>query len=131
MTLASALLVASAPSNNIEADDIRFSQYNSQANDIANTMQKQEARTLEMDLEPSKKGEKIHKLIVQEYLEEGNHEEIAEKYTEDYRYNTEIYIDQGSGLEQVYSQDDLQNTASVTITVGLEEPVKMAVVVGE
>lgn len=132
MALASSVLVISASANTVTSDDIRFSQYSSQANDIANTMQVQEAgdADLNLSLEPSEKGLTVSSLIVERYENGEDAEEIAEAYLEDYRYGTEIYLDDGGGLEEVYSDSSFSNSASATVLTGPNQ-YRMVVVVGE
>ena len=131
MSVASSVLVVSASTNEVTSDDIRFSQYSSQANDIANTMQRQEAgdADLNITLQPSEKGLTISELIVERYENGGDAEAVAEAYVEDYRYSTQVYIDDG-GLQEIYSDTSFSNSASSTFLAD-SNPHRIVVVVGE
>ena len=131
MSLASSVLVVSATTNEVTSDDIRFSQYSSQANDIANTMQRQEAgdSDLNLGLQPSEKSLTVSELIVERYENGGNAEAVAEAYVQDYRYSSQIFIDDG-GLQEVYSGSSFSNSASSTFMAG-SNPYRIVVVVGE
>lgn len=131
MSLASSVLVVSASTNEINSDDIRFSQYSSQANDIANTMQKQEAGEFNSDisLQPSEKGLTVSELIIERYESGGDVEAVAEAYVDDYRYSSQVFIDDG-GLQEIYSGSSLSNSASATFMAG-SNPYRVVVVVGE
>jgi len=133
MALASTILVVATTSNSPDSNDIWFDQYSTQANDIANSMQNQEASEIDradLELNASEQGLKISRLIVEQYREDGSND-VAETYLKDYRFSTQLYIDNGSGLEQVYSSEDFSQSASSSFVVGVENPVEMIVVVGE
>ena len=131
MSLASSVLVVSATTNEVTSDDIRFSQYSSQANDIANTMQKQEAGEFDSDLslQPSEKGLTVSELLIERYENDGDAEAVAEAYLDDYRYSSQVFIDDG-GLQEIYSGSNLSNSASATFMAG-SNPYRVVVVVGE
>lgn len=131
MSLASSVLVVSATTNEINSDDISFSQYSSQANSIANTMQKQEAGEFGSDLalQPSEKGLTVSELLIERYENSGDAEAVAEAYLDDYRYSSQVFIDDG-GLQEIYSGPSLSNSASATFMAG-SNPYRVIVVVGE
>lgn len=131
MSLASSVLVVSATTNEINSDDIGFSQYSSQANDIANTMQKQEAGEFNSDisLQPSEKGLTVSELLIKRYENGGDAEAVAEAYLDDYRYSSQVFIEDG-GLQEIYSGSSLSNSASAIFVAG-SNPYRVVVVVGE
>ncbi|MFO7793455.1 MAG: hypothetical protein R6V35_00570 [Candidatus Nanohaloarchaea archaeon] len=133
MALASTTLVVATTANSPDSGDIRFDQYSAQANDIANTMQEQEASEIDradLSLSASEQGMKISQLIVKQHRNTGS-SEVAEAYLGDYRHSTQLYLDNSSGLEQVYSSDSLSQSSSASFVVGVKDPVEMVVVVGE
>lgn len=133
MGLASTTLVVATTSNSPDPGDIRFDQYSSQANDIANNMQRQEASEIDrgnLSLNGTEQGMEVSQLIVNRYRNSGSNN-VAEAYLEDYRYSTQLYLDNGSGLEEVYSSGSLSQSASASFIAGVEDPVRMVVVVGE
>ncbi len=133
MALASTTLVVATTSNSPDPGDIKFDQHSAQANDIANSMQKQEASEIDrsnLTLSASEQGMKVSQLIVDRYRNSGSNN-VAEAYLEDYRYSTQLYLDNTSGLEQVYSSGSLSQSASSSFIVGVQNPVEMVVVVGE
>lgn len=133
IAMASSIIMATAFTS-LTNQDVQFSQYSSQSNDVANNLMNQEASNLDIEFErPEMKRENVARLVVrEEEMMNGMEEEILEEFLQDYRFETSIYIDRGQGLEPVNGETDFRSSASSEMIVaGEEDPVRMAVVVGE
>ena len=138
MATVGSLILTSLNQPGIEAKDVKFSQYNAQANDLANYMQKRKAKSLEPGLKLSKNDSgdlKISRLIAIKHEENSDlDQDIVNETVKGEKYPAKVYIKSDQKFNEIYSgkSGDFADSSSAKIlAVGDQKVHEILVVVGE
>lgn len=137
MATAGSLVVSSLNDPGVESDQIRFSQYGSQATDISNYILRRDAKSLEPEIEVSASHRDImisSFLILKEKENTDKAEKTARSILSDEKYSTEIYYRSNQTFNLLYPESPYNfndSSSSKTLTVVDDKVYEILVVVGE
>jgi hypothetical protein len=137
LTATASLILSSLNQPGVTPENIEFSQYSSQADDITNYMQRREASALEpeVNISPSNRDRKISELLTVKALEnESKAKKISRHIMKRENHDSKIYLKEDQTNQKIYSDTEANFTNSASsklLTVNQSEVYEILVVVGE